>query len=104
MKPLEKLGSARTPTGSMLELFRHDGAYLIRADGVELMAEAHHFDGMVLLSSCDKSNPGVMMGLARVDRPAVFLGGGMGHQMCPGETLGTAMSMQCLSEALGIAL
>ena len=74
------------------------------ADGVELMAEAHHFDAMVLLSSCDKSNPGVMMGLARVDRPAIFLGGGMGHQMCPGEGLGTAMSMQCLAEALGIAL
>lgn len=74
------------------------------ADSVELMAEAHHFDGMVLVSSCDKSNPGVMMGLARVNRPAIFLGGGMGHQMCPGEGLGTAMSMQCLSEAMGIAL
>jgi dihydroxy-acid dehydratase len=74
------------------------------ADGVELMAEAHHFDGLVLLSSCDKSNPGVMMGMARVNRPAIFLGGGMGHQMCPGEVLGTAMSMQCLAEALGISL
>ena len=74
------------------------------ADSVELMAEAHHFDGMVLISSCDKSNPGVMMGLARVDRPAIFLGGGMGHQMCPGEGLGTAMSMQCLAEALGLSL
>jgi dihydroxy-acid dehydratase len=74
------------------------------ADAVELMAQAHHFDGLVLLSSCDKSNPGVMMGMARLDRPAVFLGGGMGHQMCPGEGLGTAMSMQCLAEALGIAL
>ena len=74
------------------------------ADAVELMAEAHHFDGMVLISSCDKSNPGVMMGLARVNRPAIFLGGGMGHRMCPGEGLGTAMSMQCLAEALGLAL
>ncbi|MFH1571653.1 MAG: dihydroxy-acid dehydratase, partial [Gemmatimonadota bacterium] len=74
------------------------------ADAVELMAEAHHFDGLVLLSSCDKSNPGVMMGLARVDRPAIFVGGGMGHQMCPGEILGTAMSMQCLAEALGLSL
>jgi len=74
------------------------------ADGVELMAEAHHFDGLVLLSSCDKSNPGVMMGMARLNRPAVYLGGGAGHNMCPGEGLGTAMSMQCLSEALGIAL
>jgi len=74
------------------------------ADAVELMAEAHHFDGLVILSSCDKSNPGTMMGLARVDRPAIFLGGGFGHQMCPGEGLGTAMSMQCLAEALGLAL
>ena len=74
------------------------------ADSVELMAEAHHFDGMVLLSSCDKSNPGVMMGMARVDRPAIFVGGGIGHDMCPSEILGTAMSMQCLAEALGISL
>jgi dihydroxy-acid dehydratase len=74
------------------------------ADSVELMAEAHHLDGMVLLSSCDKSNPGVMMGMARVDRPSIFVGGGTGHNMCPSEILGTAMSMQCLAEALGISL
>jgi dihydroxy-acid dehydratase len=74
------------------------------ADSVELMAEAHHFDGMVLLSSCDKSNPGVMMGMARVNRPSIFVGGGIGHNMCPSEILGTAMSMQCLAEALGISL
>jgi spermidine synthase len=42
MKPLERLESARTPTGSLLELFRHDGAYLIRADGVELMSTRRH--------------------------------------------------------------
>ncbi|MEN9818826.1 MAG: hypothetical protein RLZ32_2706 [Gemmatimonadota bacterium] len=42
MKPLERLEAARTPTGSLLELFRHDGAYLIRADGVELMSTRRH--------------------------------------------------------------
>ncbi|MEI6738738.1 MAG: hypothetical protein WCK74_00360 [Gemmatimonadaceae bacterium] len=42
MKPLERLGTARTPDGSTLELFRHDGAYLIRADGVELMSTRRH--------------------------------------------------------------
>jgi spermidine synthase len=42
MKPLERLASATTPTGSRLELFRHDGAYLIRADGVELMSTRRH--------------------------------------------------------------
>jgi dihydroxy-acid dehydratase len=68
------------------------------------MAQAHHFDGMLLISSCDKINPAMLMGAARVNRPAVFLGGGMGHNMCPGVGLGTALTMQCLAEALGMAL
>ena len=38
MKRLERLGAARTPNGTELVLYRHDGAYLIRADGVELMS------------------------------------------------------------------
>lgn len=42
MKPLEKLGEATTPDGTVLALFRHDGAYLIRADGVELMSTRRH--------------------------------------------------------------
>src|SRR3954469_1977239 len=42
MKRLEKLGIARTPNGTELVLYRHDGAYLIRADGVELMSTRRH--------------------------------------------------------------
>ena len=42
MKPLERLGSARTPDGTELVLYRHDGAYLIRADGIELMSSRRH--------------------------------------------------------------
>ena len=42
MKPLERLGEARTPNGTVLSLYRHDGAYLIRADGVELMSTRRH--------------------------------------------------------------
>ena len=42
MKPLERLGEARTPNGTLLALYRHDGAYLIRADGVELMSTRRH--------------------------------------------------------------
>src|SRR3954447_23730798 len=42
MKPYERLGEARTPNGSVLALYRHDGAYLIRADGVELMSTRRH--------------------------------------------------------------
>jgi spermidine synthase len=42
MKKLERLGEARTPDGTVLALFRHDGDYLIRADGAELMSTRHH--------------------------------------------------------------
>jgi spermidine synthase len=42
MKKLERLGEARTPDGTVLALFRHDGDYVIRADGAELMSTRHH--------------------------------------------------------------
>jgi spermidine synthase len=42
MKPLERLGEARTPNGTLIALYRHDGAYLIRADGIELMSTRRH--------------------------------------------------------------
>ncbi|HEX8849892.1 MAG TPA: hypothetical protein VF761_10205 [Gemmatimonadaceae bacterium] len=42
MKRYERLGEARTPDGTLLALYRHDGAYLIRADGVELMSTRRH--------------------------------------------------------------
>jgi spermidine synthase len=42
MKPVERLGAARTPDGSELVLYRHDGAYLIRVDGIELMSTRRH--------------------------------------------------------------
>jgi hypothetical protein len=38
MKPFERLGEARTPDGTVIALYRHDGAYLLRADGVEFMS------------------------------------------------------------------
>ncbi len=43
MKPLERLGEAHTPDGTRLDFYRHDGAYLIRADGVELMSTRRHY-------------------------------------------------------------
>ena len=42
MKRHEQLGEARTPSGSVITLYRHDGAYLIRADGIELMSTRRH--------------------------------------------------------------
>jgi len=42
MKPHERLGDAQTPNGTVLTLYRHDGAYLIKADGIELMSTRRH--------------------------------------------------------------
>ena len=42
MKPHERLGEAKTPNGTVITLYRHDGAYLIKADGVELMSTRRH--------------------------------------------------------------
>ena len=46
------------------------------ADSVELMANAHGFDALVMIASCDKIVPGMLMAAARLDLPAVMLTGG----------------------------
>lgn len=46
------------------------------ADSVEFMAEAHCLDGLVLLGSCDKIIPGMLMGAMRVNLPAILVNGG----------------------------
>ncbi|AOY75282.1 dihydroxy-acid dehydratase [Clostridium formicaceticum] len=46
------------------------------ANDIEMMIEAHRLDGMVLLGSCDKIVPGMLMAAARLDIPAVFVNGG----------------------------
>ena len=45
-------------------------------DSIELMAGAHEFDGLVLLGSCDKIVPGMLMAAARCDLPAIMVTGG----------------------------
>jgi dihydroxy-acid dehydratase len=60
----------------------HKGAYYVLpsreniADAVEIQARAHKLDGLVLLASCDKIIPGMLMAAARLDIPCVFLPGG----------------------------
>jgi dihydroxy-acid dehydratase len=118
----------------------------IIADSIETMLLAHCFDGVVCIPNCDKIVPGMMMGAARVNIPAVFVSGGpmrsgknpstgksldlasvfeavgqlsantiteqqldeIERNACPtcGSCSGmfTANSMNCLCEALGIAL
>lgn len=60
----------------------HDGMHYILpsreliANDVEVMAQAHRFDGLVLLGSCDKIVPGMLMAAARLDIPAIIVPGG----------------------------
>ena len=115
------------------------------ADSTEAMAQAHQFDGLVMIPNCDKNVPGLLMAAARVNVPAVFVSGGpmlagtmndgrrtcLSHMFeavgayyagkldeagveeyennaCPtcGSCSGmyTANSMNCLTEAIGMAL
>lgn len=48
----------------------------IIADSVELMARAHPFDALVLIPNCDKSVPGMLMAMLRLNIPAVLVSGG----------------------------
>lgn len=114
------------------------------ADSIELMVEAHRFDGLVFIPNCDKIIPGMLMAAARLNIPAVFVSGGpmltgrtnlketdlitvfeavgkavkgeiseeelleLENSACPtcGSCSGmfTANSMNCLTEAIGLAL
>ncbi len=48
----------------------------IIAHSIELMAQAHQYDAIVLLGSCDKIVPGMLMAAARLDIPAILVNGG----------------------------
>lgn len=116
----------------------------IIADSIEIMVQAHPFDGIVLIPNCDKSVPGMLMAMARINIPAIIMSGGpmmagrvggravslsnvfeavgavrsgemsmeelyeMEENACPGcgscSGMFTANSMNCLTEALGVAL
>ena len=68
------------------------------ADSIELVARGHLFDGLVALSSCDKTIPGTVMAIARLDIPALMLYGG---SIAPGQYHGRDVSIQDVYEAIG---
>lgn len=67
------------------------------ADSVELMAMAHGFDALVLIASCDKIVPGMLMAAARLNLPAVMLTGG---PMAFGEHRGEVVDLITVFEAV----
>jgi dihydroxy-acid dehydratase len=70
----------------------------IIADSIEVMMIAHQYDALVGISGCDKSLPGTLMGMARVDRPSIFVYGG---SILPGVWNGKQVTIQDVFEAVG---
>ena len=68
------------------------------ADSIELVARGNHFDALVCISGCDKTNPGAVMALARLDIPGLALYGG---SIAPGIHDGRALTIQDVFEAVG---
>jgi dihydroxy-acid dehydratase len=68
------------------------------ADSIELVASAHAFDALVTISGCDKTIPGTVMALARLNIPGLMLYGG---SIKPGHYKGVEVTIQQVFEAVG---
>ena len=68
------------------------------ADSVELTMRGHSYDAIVGLAGCDKSLPGMMMAMCRLNVPSVFIYGG---SILPGTFKGRPVTVQDLFEAVG---
>jgi len=68
------------------------------ADSVELTIRGHSYDALVGLAGCDKSLPGMMMAMCRLNVPSIFIYGG---SILPGRFRGRQVTVQDLFEAVG---
>lgn len=68
------------------------------ADSIELVARGHMFDAVIAISGCDKTIPGTVMALARLDVPSLMLYGG---SIMPGCFRGRDVTIQDVFEAVG---
>jgi dihydroxy-acid dehydratase len=68
------------------------------ADSIELVARGHMFDAVIALSGCDKTIPGCVMALARLDVPSLMLYGG---SIAPGRFRGHDVTIQEVFEGIG---
>ncbi len=70
----------------------------IIADSIEVMATAHAFDALVGVTACDKITPGMLLAFARLDLPAIIVGGG---PMLPGRLRGRSLDLIDVFEGVG---
>ncbi|MCX8205378.1 MAG: dihydroxy-acid dehydratase [Candidatus Nezhaarchaeota archaeon] len=69
------------------------------ADSVELVVEAHRFDGAVFITNCDKITPGMLMAAARLNLPSIFVTGG---PMRSGVFRGRRVGLASVFEGVGM--
>lgn len=85
----------------------HDGMHYslasreLIADSIEVMARAHQLDALVLIPSCDKIVPGMLMAAMRLNLPAIVVSGG---PMLPGRFEGHDVSLSTIFEGVGKVL
>ena len=70
----------------------------IIADSIEIMMRAHQYDGLVGISGCDKSLPGTLIGMSRLNLPSIFVYGGT---IMPGNWHNKDVTIQDVYEAVG---
>ena len=68
------------------------------ADSIETNAGAQFYDGIISIAGCDKNMPGVIMGMARLNRPSLMIYGGT---IAPGHYKGETLDVVSAFEALG---
>lgn len=68
------------------------------ADSIELMMRAHQYDAIVGIGGCDKSNPGTMMAMARLNLPSIYVYGGANM---PGNWDGKQVTIEDVFEGVG---
>src|SRR5688500_19331071 len=87
-------GISMVPEGMKASLISRE----VIADSIELVARGHLFDGLVALSGCDKTIPGTVMALSRLNLPSLMLYGG---SIMPGRFQGHDVTIQDVFEAVG---
>ena len=87
-------GIAMNHTGMKYSLASRE----IIADSVEIMAQAHPFDAMVMIPNCDKVTPGMLMAMLRVNIPALMVSGG---PMLTGRFKGKEVHLVSVFEGVG---
>ncbi len=92
-------GIAMNHTGMKYSL----GSRELIADSIEVMAVAHAFDALVLITNCDKIVPGMLMAAARLDLPAIVVGGGpmLAGEQPSGPACGEKIDLVSVFEAVG---